>query len=137
MQKAKLKKEKKRPSMRQAKLIKLILENMGNKGSKKSMGELMLEAGYSKAQSKNPKPILATEAVKEKVDDFINMLDDKRRMAISYVTQKKLKHTHPRDLAYITDIFTKNHQLLTGGKTENTGVEELANKLDNWIKGMK
>ena len=44
--------------------------------------------------------------------------DDKRRLAITYITPKKLEKAPARDAAYITDILTKNHQLLGGQPTE-------------------
>lgn len=109
-------------TQRQQKLIKLIVENLGKKGETRSMGELMLEAGYSEAQSKNPHQILEGEAVKEGIEDFVKMLDDKRRMAITKITESKLEQASARDNAYIADILTKNHQLLTGEETERQGL---------------
>ena len=82
---------------------------------------------------KNPYLIFDSEVVAEAMDDFTKMLDDKRRMAITKITEDKLDKVSPRDLAYIGDVLTKNHQLLSGGATENvkvSGVEISVRKND-------
>lgn len=107
---------------KQQKLIKILSENIGKKDSSKTLGQMLREAGYSDIQSLNPKKILETKAVKEGVSDFVKMLDDKRRMAVTHITEDKLEKASARDNAYITDILTKNHQLLTGEETERQGV---------------
>lgn len=98
------------------------MDNYGNTGVTKTLGELLIEAGYSPESAKNPKLILDSEEVQNGIKDFISLLDDKRRMAITKITEKKLDNSNARELAYITDIFTKNHQLLTGGDTEKFSV---------------
>ena len=122
---------------KQIKLIKLIRENLGNVKSTKTLGKMLIEAGYTKGTAKNAYMIFESDAIKKGTQDFIDSLDDKRKLAITYITNKKLKKAPARELAYVTDLLTKNHQLLTGGKTENTGVSELADKLDSWIKKAK
>ena len=105
-------------TVKQEKLLKLILENLGKTDSK-PMGKLMLIAGYSEAQSKNPFQILESEFFKEKLDDWAKMLDDKRRMAITYITPAKLEKSSARDLSQVATTLTKDYQLATGGSTEN------------------
>ena len=51
------------------------------------------------------------------------MLDDKRRLSLTHIDNTKLKRSSARDLAYITDVLTKNHQLLSGGETEKVEYE--------------
>ncbi len=103
---------------KQRKLIKGIVENLGNPKGTKTMGELMLDAGYSEVQSKNPQQIFNSPVIKEGTADFIKSLNDKRKMALTYITKAKLKKAPARENAYILDILTKNHQLLSGGNTE-------------------
>ena len=103
---------------KQEKLLKLIFANLGKPGETKTMGEMLLEAGYSKAQSVNPKQILETKDVKEGVEDFVKTLKDKRKMAITKLTNDKLDASSAKDLTSITDILTKNIQLLSGDETE-------------------
>lgn len=113
------------PTPKQTKLIKLIVENLGAKGKTKTLGALLLEAGYSKEQSECPAQIIGSNTVQEGISDFLGMLDDKRRMAITQITEKKLKKAPARELAYVVDILTKNSQLLSGKETER-----VSNKLD-------
>jgi hypothetical protein len=104
---------------KQEKLIRLVRENMGKVGNTKTLGELMLEAGYAQSTADNPYEIFESPAVQGGLEDLLKMLDDKRRMAINKITEDKLDKTSPRDLAYIGDVLTKNHQLLSGGATAN------------------
>ncbi len=120
----------KMPTPKQQKLIKLVLENMGMTKSSKSLGELLLEAGYSKTIAKNPYLIFKSEVIKDGLADFIGMLDDKRRMAVTHITEKKLAKAPARELAYVADVLTKNHQLLTGGSTENLAQKVLVEFID-------
>ena len=91
-----------------------VAENVG-----KSLGELMIEAGYSVASSKNPQLIMNSETIKEGLADYLSTVDDKRRMAIRHITDNKLQKAPARECAYVTDVLTKQHQLLSGGATEN------------------
>lgn len=106
---------------KQNKLFKLITENYGRKGGVKSLGELLTEAGYSIHSANNPKKILVSPPLQEEVGDFIEELDKKRKLAMKHITEKKIEHTSAYSLALITDILTKNHQLLSGKETERHG----------------
>lgn len=120
------------PTPKQQKLIKLLLENLGKKGKTKTLGELVLEAGYEKSMSVNPYQILESKTVKEQLSDFQKQLQDKRRRALTHITDKKLQISPARDLAYITDTLNKIDQLLSGKPTdriENVLSEEQANEL--------
>jgi hypothetical protein len=112
------------PTPKQLKFIRLLLDNMGVIGKTKTLGQLMLEAGYSEAMAKNPYVILESETVKAGISDFIQQLDEKRRLALSHLTEEKIKKSAGRDIAYIADILTKNHQLLGGGATERIEITE-------------
>jgi len=121
------------PTQKQTKLVKLLKENMGNTDSTLTMGELLLMAGYTPATAKNAYMIFDSKAVRQATVDIAKMLDDKRKMAITQITEQKLKDAPARELAYVVDVFTKNMQLITGKTTENVGVvvhisEQLARK---------
>lgn len=107
------------PTQKQTKLIKLIVENLGTPKNTRTMRELMLEVGYSKSQADNPFQVLRTKTIQNGIQDFLGLLDDKRRQAITHITEDKLKKSSGRDLAYIGDIMTRNHQLLSGRSTDN------------------
>ena len=110
------------PTLRQTKLIKLIRENMGNLDSTATMSDLMLRAGYTKATAKNAYLIFESKAIKKATDDIADMLADKRKMAITHITERKLKDAPARELAYVADVFTKNIQLITGRSTNNVAM---------------
>lgn len=110
------------PTPKQEKVIKLIVENAGKLGKRKSKGEILAEAGYGSGTIHNPKRVFESETIQEGLEDFVKMLDDKRRLAITHINQTKLEKSSARDLAYIADTFTKNHQLLTGKETERGAV---------------
>jgi len=118
------KKDLRKQTPKQMKLIKLLLENLGTPNNTKSLNKLLLEAGYSQNQADNPYQILESETIKEGLKGFLDQLDDKRRLAITSITKKKLEKSPARDDAYILDILTKNHQLLGGGATERIQITE-------------
>lgn len=107
------------PTPKQTKLIELLIQNLGDVKKRRTLGELMLEAGYSDKQSLNPNHIMDSETIKEGVSDFIRSLDDKRKQAITHLTEAKLEKAPAREIAYVVDILNKNHALLSGGATEN------------------
>lgn len=119
------------PTPRQEKLINLLVENLGKLGNTKSLGEIILEAGYSKAMAKNPYQILESETIQEGIGDFVDSLDKLRKRALKHITQKKLEKSSAKDLTQIADLATKNHQLLTGKETERG---EIQVKGFNYIK---
>jgi len=120
---------------KQQKLIEIIVENSGKKGFTKSLGEMIIEAGYSEETAKNPKQII-TEEMKAELNPIIEKMEEVRKKAINNITDKKLKDSSARDNTYIADVLTKNIQLLTGGKTENVGVEVLDEEKQKAILGL-
>lgn len=110
------------PTEKQKKLLKIIFANIGAKGTTRTMKEMIREAGYKESMASNPQQVLQSEFLRTKVDSFVKQLDDKRRMAITYLTEKKLDESKGRDVAQIIDILTKNHQLLSGGATERVNL---------------
>lgn len=103
----------------QKKLIKLVLENMGKKKTKKTLGQLLLDAGYSKSISDNPYLIFGSATVQEGLEDVVDDLKKQRIKAIARMnaTVNKAKY---RDAVDALDKITKNIQLLSGGKTEDS-----------------
>ena len=110
------------PTPKQNKLIKLLRENMGNLDSTATLGGLLLKAGYTKATAKNAYLIFESKAIRKVTDNIADMLADKRKMAITHITERKLKDAPARELAYVADVFTKNIQLITGRSTDNVAV---------------
>jgi len=103
---------------KEEKFIQLFKENAVRIGKRKTLYDLLLESGYSRFVAAVPKSIFRQKAVKEGLKQFIKDLDDKRKQAITHITDNKLEQAPARELAYVIDILTKNHQLLTGGATD-------------------
>lgn len=102
---------------KQEKLLILIQENIGNKNSTLTMGQMLIEAGYSEETAKTPRAIFETDGIKKATEDLVKKLEDKRRMAITHITEDKMERSAIRDLVNVVDMFTKNIQLLTGKET--------------------
>lgn len=107
---------------KQQKLIKLLITNLGKSGETKTLKELLLEAGYSEAQAKNPYQILESETIKKAVKPVADDLDKLRQNALNELKARDLSEEQYRDIVKAVDLFTKNHQLLTGEETERQGV---------------
>lgn len=107
---------------KQEKLIKLISENLRNTEGTKTLGELMLEAGYSESQSKSPSQIIGSDAVQEGLSEVINDLEILRKKALTELKTRDLEKEPMRDVVKAIDTYTKNHQLLIGGSTENNDI---------------
>jgi phage terminase small subunit len=106
---------------KQQKFVDLLIENYGVKGKTKSLGALMIEAGYSEASAINPKLIINDE-MKEVISPVLDKMEKIRTKALDSITDEKLEDSNPRDNAYIVDTLTKNIQLLSGKETERSGV---------------
>ena len=106
---------------KQQKFVDLLIDNYGAKGKTKSLGALMLEAGYSESSTINPK-LLITDEMKEAISPVIEKMEKIRTKALDSITDEKLEASNPRDNAYIADTLTKNIQLLSGKETERSGV---------------
>lgn len=110
---------------KQQKFIELIIVNYGSVGKRKTLKELMLEAGYSESSATNPQLII-TEEMQSKISPVIDKMENIRTRALDRITDDKLDSASARDNASIADVMTKNTQLLSGGKTENIGIIALS-----------
>lgn len=100
---------------RQQKALAALKANLG-KEKPKSLGTILRDVGYSESVAKNPK--LVIEALDPYLQEYIDQLRDKRRSAISHITEDKLENSSAKDLANIASTLTKDEQLLTGKATE-------------------
>jgi hypothetical protein len=104
--------------------------------TKVNLGKIAMKNGYSKHTADTPKNITETKSYKEIINPVIKQLEDERQAILERMKKTRNKAKY-RDLTYSLDITTKNHQLLTGGKTENGGVSEIAELINSWIKKAK
>jgi hypothetical protein len=112
-----------------------VLENLG-KGIKPNLGKIARKKGYKQNTADNPKNITDTKSYKEVINPVVRAMEKERDAAIKMMSKVRNKAKY-RDFADAIDKLTKNIQLLTGGKTENNGVEELAESINNWITNSK
>jgi hypothetical protein len=116
-------------------VAKEVLETV-RKGAKVSIRKIARKHGYSNSVSDHAKKITETKTYQAEIGPVILALEEERNEIIKRlkVTRDKAKY---RDLIDGMDKVTKNLQLLTGGRTENTGVGELAEQLNSWINSKK
>jgi hypothetical protein len=137
-EKIKVKKATRRPkpfTEKQKKLIKLMSENIGQKGSTKTMEKMLLEAGYSETTSHQQVGIL--NGVQDHLDPIVKRLMTIRELAIDRA-QKTMSKAKGSDAITAIDKLTKNIQLLSGRPTErpeSTLSEEDRQRLDNILLG--
>ena len=113
-----------------------VVKNLG-KARKIKLGEIMLKNGYSERTSLTPQNVTNTDSYKEIVSPFVEKMIRERDRMIDEMENKDLTKVQYDKLANTLDTFTKNIQLLTGGRTENNGIGELADTLNNWINSKR
>lgn len=97
-----------------------------------NVSKAMRIAGYSEATIRTSTKRIKNNPVYIKaMQDFGECLKDKRAEAVAHITHKKLDKSTPRDLAYITDVFSKNINLIEGKPTNiQASIGVLLTKLD-------
>lgn len=123
------------PLPKSEKLVQLLIENYGKRGKRRSLGSLLLEAGYSPASAHNPKIILETKTIKEALTPFLETLVNRRNKALEALTDDKIEKESAQKIAYIFDVLSKNTELLSGRPTErvDTLSDEEKQKLDELL----
>lgn len=94
------------------------MENLGTKGSTRSLGELILEAGYEESMAKNPYQILGSETIQEGLKSTVDQMRKIRDKALKTLELKNLDEEKAKDISDIIDKLQKNIQLLSGEDTE-------------------
>lgn len=91
------------------------------KGEKINLGKIQRAHGYSKKSAISMKAT-ATKSYKEVINPVVKAMMVERDRAIEAMAIKLPKAKY-RDVVDAADKLTKNIQLLTGGKTDNSGIE--------------
>lgn len=112
------------PTLRQKRVIELTKQELlRTNGIQTSKAKIIRKAGYKESLALAPQRVYDRPPVKKALSDFISSLEEKRQMAVDAITNAKLQKGNARDAAYVADVMTKNHQLLTGGATERHSLE--------------
>jgi len=112
--------------LRQYKFAMAVKEAI-ERGEKPNIKQMARKFGYSESTLKSnysqiTKGKTFQEVLKENNEKAVKLMDQERERALLLMKTKVDKASY-RDLAYATDIFTKNRQLLTGGATDNINMK--------------
>lgn len=119
-------------------VAKEVIEIVRN-GKIPNLQKIQQKHGYSKESAKSMKATRTDtyeEVIEQNLPTVVAQLEEEREEILKRMKKTRNKAKY-RDLTYSLDIVTKNHQLLTGGKTENTGIGELAETINTWINKAK
>ena len=102
-----------------------VLESV-RRGKRPNLGKIILKRGYALTTSTVPSQVTKTKSYQGVIKPFVEQLEIERNRAIAAMKGKISKAKY-RDLTDAIDKLTKNHQLLTGGATQNIamGVKHL------------
>lgn len=119
-------------------VAKELLETMG-KGQKVVLGKIIRKHGYSKRTSEVPSTVTNTKSFQDVVNPVVEKYQALRDKIIDEMNRKGRKLSKEKLISLTTALKNTTHdlQLLTGGKTENTGIGELADQLNSWINSNK
>jgi len=145
---------KKQPSLKKSGKVKWV--KRGNKGQKEKGEQLARQValkvieerkngkipkitkiaesvGYSRNTAlANTGKIKRNRGYVKVMNNFLGSLKEKRAMALDSVSQEKLEKASVRDLAYTTDVFSKNINLIEGKPTSiEAGIGALLIRLDD------
>lgn len=115
-----------------------VLDSIGH-GKKPNLGKIAREVGYADNTADNPLLITSTDSYKEVVNPVLEKYQQLRDKIIDEMNRKGRKLSKEKLISLTTALKNTTHdlQLLTGGKTENTGIGELAEQLNSWINSKK
>lgn len=114
---------KRQGSMQARAAARRVVQKM-NKGEKIVMKDILLESGYSETTARQPQVVTCTDSYKEEIELYTVRLEKERTRVLTAMTKKDLNDEQYRTLVEAQTKLTHDVQLLSGGKTENVGLEE-------------
>lgn len=119
-------------------VAKEVLETLG-KGKKPNLGKIARKKGYADNTADNPLNITETKSYKDIVNPIVDEYRKLQDKIIKELNRKGRTFTKEKLVFLSNSLKNTTHdlQLLTGGKTENTGIGELAEQLNDWINSKK
>ena len=112
-----------------------VLESVG-KGQKTVLRKIIKKNGYAQNTADSPKQVTETKSYKEVINPVVNKWIIERDRLTKELESRDLTGERYETVIKSIDIITKNIQLLTGGKTENVGVEVLDEEKQKAILGL-
>ena len=98
-----------------------VLETV-RKGKRIKFGEIIKRNGYSDITATVPTQVTNTKSYKRVMLPIVKQLENERQRVMSAMREKDLDEVQYDKLADVLDKITKNHQLLSGGATENIAI---------------
>lgn len=93
------------------------------KGKKVILGDIIKKNGYSESTSESPQRVTETNSYKEEIKPIVSRWEQERDRLTSELEKRDLSKERYETVIKSIDIVTKNIQLLSGGKTENVGLD--------------
>ncbi len=118
-----VKKKRNPSSFRARKAARDFLKTL-EEGKHVPMKQILVKNGYSPATSSNPKNVTEQPAFKEEIENYAARLERHRLKVLAAMENKDLDEEQYRTLSDTQAKLTHDVQLLTGGKTENIGMQK-------------
>lgn len=101
-----------------------------------SVKKAMEDVGYSQTTARAKTGLITRNPEYLRVmNNFLGSLKEKSAMSLAHINEKKLEKSSARELAQITDILTKNANLIEGKPTNiNAGIGFLLHKIEQGDK---
>lgn len=117
-------------------VAKKVSENLRT-GKKVVMGEIIRETGYSESVSKSPTIVTETKSYQDAINPIVKRWEKERERLTKELESRDLTDERYETLMKAVDVSTKNIQLLSGGKTENIGIDySLSDEEKEGLRGL-
>lgn len=94
------------------------------RGERVVMSKIIRRHGYAPSIATNPKEVTERPAYQEEIASYTALLEKHRQDVLTAMMNKDLDGEQYRTLSDAQAKLTHDVQLLSGGKTENVGLEE-------------
>ena len=103
-------------------VAKEVSETLG-KGEKVVLGKILRRNGYSESTSETPSNVTNTKSYQNEIKPIVDRWENERDRLTTELEGRDLSKERYETVIKSIDIVTKNIQLLSGGKTENIGIQ--------------
>ena len=119
-------------------VAKEVIATLG-KSRKPVLRKIAVKKGYSQHTADTPSNITNTKSYQDVVNPILKKYESLRDKIMDEMNRKGRKLSKEKLISLTIALKNTTHdiQLLTGGKTENSGIGELAEKLNDWINKTK
>jgi len=114
-----------------------VSENI-RQGKRVILGKIIAKR-YAKSVALHPTTVTNTKSYQKTMKPIINEYQKLQNRLISELNRKSRKYTKEKLISLTTALKNTTHdlQLLSGGKTEDLGLEKLSNQINELITNVK